>query len=211
MLLSLLFGSFVFGQSRALVIKGKTGVYGKPSGGAKILFTLAKNARVRVDANNRRKGWRYISAKKRKGWIRDANLKVLLDEPLKRPVWLYLGRARNPEGFTAAFYLNTTQIVRNGKEISFYTKTVPDRKKPYLNFLLPQEIKRNPLNFRYNLETWEGNCSSKKMILKKIMLLWKNDSVINSSFKKSGRKVNASSDSAARAFLREACKIADRM
>ncbi len=181
-------------QSKAVVTSKNAVVRNKPSSKGKVKFTVKKNARLKVNRKKYKKGWRYVSVNKKEGWVKSGNIKVLVDEPQKRAVWLFMGRSAKINGFSVAYYLNATQIARNGNTINFWTKMVPSNRKAYLDKVMSYKPKKKPVNFDYNVDQWEGNCSTKRVRPVQSRLYWKNGEIQKVRTKKGELKKPISED-----------------
>ena len=85
---------------------------------------------------------------------------------------------------------------------------VPNNNEPYIDFIMEKEPKRNPSQFKFNSDLWEGNCSSRELKVKRSLFYWNTKEV--TAPKVSSDDTNTSSNSAARAILEEACHAARR-
>jgi hypothetical protein len=199
----------VAAQSKALVTETTASLREKPGTDGKIKLTIKKDAELKILKKQKRKGWRYVSVKKQEGWVRADRIRVLVDDPQRSAVWLFIGRSVETNGFRVAYYLNITQMVRNEETVNFWTKMVPTNNEAYLETLMSRKPKKKPVNFNYNLDQWEGDCETKKIRLVKSLLYWKNGQVDN--FKPAGSKPDMSDNTAARSILEEACKIGKKI
>lgn len=197
-------------QSRAVVTGERAELRNRPDARkGRVAFTVRKGASLRVDRKKHRKGWRYVTHKNKKGWVRTERIRLLVDEPKRRATWLFIGRSPRMNGFSVAYYLNATQLVRNGKTVSFWSKMVPSNRKPYLETFMARQPKRKAADFDYNVDQWEGDCKTKRVRVVKSLLYWKNGRVENARVSKG--KTDVSGNSAARSILREACKIGKKL
>lgn len=198
--------SSVYSQSKALVQSANAFLRVSPSKNGKVKFTIKKNTKLEINTKKNKKGWRFVSLNKNKnGWVDTDQIKILVDEPKRKSTWLMIGKSAKTNGFSVRYYLNLSHIVRNDRTVNFWTKMVPSNTKPYLSFLVTGKVRRNPSNFDYNVDLWEGNCSTKKVEIMKSLLHWKNGQVENRKISKS--EIKASGNSAAKTILLEACKI----
>lgn len=195
----------IFAQKNAIVINEKTNLREKPSSKAKIVYTVDKGSKLEIEASEVKDDWYYVSIKKKKGWVRAKNINVLIQEPNRNSVWLYIGRSQRVFDFSVAYFLNVTQLVRHGNEIKYWIKMVPDKKKNYLSKVLGFKSKRRAENFRFNTDLWGGNCSNKDITATKSLFHWKNN--ITTIYRIPTKNINLKSNSAARHILKEACKI----
>lgn len=198
----------LFSQTRATVLSEGAAIRAKPSGGGKIIATLKKGAKLKVDSDKQKKNWYFVSGRGKKGWIKNKKVRVEIDEPGENAAWLYIGKSRSKNSFSVRFYLNASQVVRNGNSIKFWTKIVPNNKKAYISSYFSAAPKENPKNFEYNADLWEGNCSTKTLRPVRSLVYWKNR-VTKKSVNK-GLRIKRDGNSVANVILSEACKASRR-
>jgi hypothetical protein len=199
----------VFGQSRATVVFEGVRLREKPSSRSTVMAQIDKGAELQVKDAFLDEDWTLVAVRDKVGWIRRDRIRIRMDDPWKHAAWLYMGRTPETNGFIVRFYLNATQIIRRGNDIRFWTKMVPNNKPAYFDFVMDAQPARQPADFRFNTDLWEGDCSSHDIDLVRSLFYWRNNEMTRPQI--SRKDVNTSSDSAARAILIEACKAADNM
>jgi hypothetical protein len=198
-----------YGQSRATVVSESVRLRAKPHSSAAVLAQIGKGGELNVKDAFLDDNWTLVALNNQEGWVRRDRIRIKMDDPWKHSVWLYMGRTPETNGFIVRFYLNATQLVRRGNDIRFWTKMVPNNKSAYFDFVIDTQPNRKPADFKFNSDLWEGDCSSHEIKLVRSLLYWKSAEMTRPRISRKG--VNASSDSAARAILVEACKTADKM
>lgn len=197
-----------FAQSQATVTDAGARLFKEPNPGAPLLKPLPSGTEIDIDNAFLDRHWTRVSAGGLHGWVRREKIRIKMDDPWKQAVWLYIGRTPETNGFTVRFYLNTSQIVRNKDNIRFWTKMVPDNKEPYFDFIMENEPKHKPADFRYNSELWEGDCDSDELFVIRSLFYWKSGEVTRPNVNRGSAETSA--NTAAKVILREACDSADR-
>ncbi len=195
-------------QSKAIVTSANAFLRSKPGKSGDVRFKARKNSRLSINTKKDKKGWRFVSVNNKKGWVDTDEIKILVDVPQKRSVWLMIGKSAEANGFSLSYLLNITHLVRNGNNINFWIKIIPSNNRAYLKFL-KHKTKQRPVNLNYNMNLMEGNCSTKKVKFTQVKLYWKNGRVENGNIAKSEMK--ADGNSAAKTLLFEACKIGKKL
>ncbi|MCO6510941.1 MAG: hypothetical protein J5I65_09115 [Aridibacter famidurans] len=198
----------VYAQSRATVTDAGAQLLKEPSRRSALLKPLPKGTEIEVENQFLDEDWTRVSTEGTRGWVRRERIRIKMDDPWDRAVWLFIGSTPKTNGFVVRFYLNTSQIVRRGDNIRFWTKMVPDNKEAYFDFIMVREPKRKPSEFRFNSDLWEGDCSTQEISVRRSLLYWNSNEVTRPNMKKGDGET--SGNSAARVILEEACRTADR-
>lgn len=206
--LTIFFAASTVAQSKAIVTNSNASLRSKPSSKGSVKFKVKKNSLVNINKKKSRKGWRFVSIKNKTGWIDTDDLRILLDDSQRRAVWLEIGRSPEAKGFSLRYYLNASQIVRNGNSVHFWIKIIPSNSRAYLKFLKHRTAKR-AADFNHNLNLMQGNCSSKRLKITKLKLYWTRGRIENARIAKPDMK--AADGTAAKILLSEACKIGKRL
>ncbi|HUF05746.1 MAG TPA: hypothetical protein VMM38_16410 [Aridibacter sp.] len=197
-----------YAQSRATVTGAGARLLKEPSPRSALLKPLPKGTEIDVENRYLDENWTRVSTGGTRGWVRRERIRIKMDDPWDSAVWLFIGSSPKTSGFVVRFYLNTSQIVRRNDNIRFWTKMVPDNQKAYFKFIMEREPDREPSEFRFNSDLWEGNCSTREIRVRRSLLYWQTDEVTRPKIKRGDGKT--SGDSAARVILKEACRSANR-
>lgn len=195
-------------QNKAAVKGANVVIRDKPHSDGKIIFRVEKGDILKIEPGKQKKDWQFVSVNKRKGWVRFDKIEIVMENPTKKTVWLYIGNSEKVNNFSVRYYLSAAQIARHGNRLYFWTKMTANNKKSYLNYLLGGKIKTNAADFLFNADLWEGNCSLREIRIIKSTIYWKNGT--KTRYKLPVSKVNASGNSAARSILIQACKASRR-
>ncbi len=195
-------------QTRATVRSEGTRLLKEPTQRSSLLKSLDAGAQLDVEDAFLDKHWTKVNSNNTHGWVRRENIWIAMDDPWKNAVWLFIGSTPKLNGFVARFYLNTSQIIRLGDNIRFWTKTIPDNRKAYFKFIMDIAPARKPSEFRFNSDLWEGDCESDEIRVRRSLLYWRTGDVTRPNVNVEDDSTR--SDSAARVILREACKAALR-
>lgn len=180
----------------------------EPTPRSSLLKSLDAGAKVDVRDAFLDRHWTKVSSNDTQGWVRRERIRITMDDPWTHAVWLFIGSTPKTNGFIARFYLNTSQIIRVGDNIRFWTKTVPDNRKAYFKFIMDVGPARKPSDFKYNSDLWEGDCESDEIRARRSLLYWRAGDITRPKVTKEDKSTR--SNSAARVILREACKAARR-
>lgn len=203
-----LFSAFLSAQSRATVRDSGAGLLRSPRIGSDVLKRLPEGVEVEVEDLYTDREWTRVTVGENHGWVQRKTIKVRMDDPWRSAAWLFIGSTPKTNGFIVRFYLNTSQIVKYGENVRFWTKMVPDKKKAYFNFVMETPPSRKPEDFRFNSELWEGDCKSGDLRLIRSILYWKASEVTRPQISRDDRK--AEKNTAAKVILQEACRSALR-
>ncbi len=196
-------------QSQAIVTTVDAKLRTAPDGKAAIVKSLPKGVPLEVSNLLLDEDWTSVSSDGKSGWVRRKKIRILMDDPYSNSTWLFMGRSPKTEGFIITFYLNTTQIIRKGDNIRFWTRMVPDNPAAYFKYVMSRAPKKKPSEFKFNVDLWEGDCSSEDIDLLRSLFYWKSSEITRPGIAEG--EVDTSSNSAARAILVEACRVAERM
>lgn len=209
LLILILLGSIAaYSQSRATVTSGTAAVREKPSSRSKIILTLKKGSALKILPRKRKKNWEFVEVNKRKGWVPSGKIEIIMENPTRKTIWLYIGNSQKTNDFSVRYYLAAASIVPRGDRIYFWTKMTANNKKAYLKYLLGKNHKKDAADFLYNADLWEGDCAMREIFVKKGMIYWRNGKTTR--YRLSVSKVNASGNSAARSILQQACRASRR-
>lgn len=203
-----LFSAGLHAQSRATVRSSGTGLLRSPRSGADVLKRLPEGAEVEVEDLYTDREWTRVAVGENHGWVRRKRIRVKMDDPWRSAAWLFIGSTPKTNGFIVRFYLNTSQIVKYGDNVRFWTKMVPDKKKAYFSFVMDAPPSRKPDDFRFNSELWEGDCKSGDLRLVRSLLYWKAEQITRPQISRDDGK--AGKNTAGKIILEEACRSALR-
>ncbi len=194
-----------FAQSKATVTTADTKLLKDPVRGSALLKSLDIGDELKVEDTFLDEQWAKVRTANGEGWVPRNSILVRMDDPWEHAIWLFIGASARTNGFVARFYLNTSQIVRRGDDIKFWTRTVTDNKKAYFQFLMDVPPKRTPEEFRFNADLWDGNCDSEEIRVVRSLLFWHPEEVTRPRVERGEKKT--ANNSAAKLILEEACRV----
>ncbi|MEZ5429313.1 MAG: SH3 domain-containing protein [Pyrinomonadaceae bacterium] len=198
-----------FAQSRAIVTSQTANLRAKPDSNGEVLTTFEQGAELEIDSSRRKNGFFYAASRKIKGWVSGEKIDIKIKEPGRNTVWLFIGRTQRINDFSVSYFLNVTQLIRNGNRIKFWTKAEPDNKKPYLARFMNFKTEKDSADFQYNADLWEGDCGTKKIRSVRSLLFWRGGTV--NRFVLSNKKAKTVSGSVGQTVLGEACKMGKKV
>lgn len=174
-------GSFsIKAQTGAVVVSKFAQFRTQPTKTSKIIFTVKKGAKFKLESDEGKNGWYYVSILNgnQKGWIEGENIKFVENDnqyPKKRnslkDEWVYLYTTKYGDVKVADVYINPAKIQDLGDERTFWIKSFILDVEAYWKQLvesldlqpIPKDTpstgkRRNGYDLKYSLTFYKANC-----------------------------------------------------
>lgn len=172
-----------FAQTQAIVISNQAQFREKPSKTAKVIFTVKKGTKFKLESVTNKNGWYYVSVLNgnQKGWIHGNDIKlsgVVAEKTLQtKDDWQLVTYSD-----VANYYLSPSRVNLKDGIVDFWIKVVALDKKAYLDqmfktlFNKPFPPEMSADNYLHSLEKYLGNCKTSRLSRIKEVSYWKDGS-----------------------------------